>query len=472
MTSSTQGSPAATVNVSRTTLLDTRTETGTLGYGDSIGVPFISRARTGIVTWMAPEGAVVARGEPLFAIDGQPVILFYGELPFFRTLRFDSEGSIEEFEWLELINARDDQRQAELNLALQRARLAEAEVRLEDARTHKLDSSRDQPVTPQFVRLTEAVATALQRLQRVERLAESNFVSDEDLQKVRYDVAAAKAELDAAKRERTQQFAAAETTVAGARLAIVEAERALRDASDVLDALLSSARDNADIELLRENLLALSFEDPQAKTVRHWQAAAGRSATGLIEPGQIVVSDGPVRVAEHMVDVGDIVFGGRDGQSGFAPSNNSSDLIMRYTGTDRNVTVPLEISDHAYARVGNEVVVTLPTGLGVSGVIADVSSVFDAQGLADAVIEIPEQAMLGTLETASVEVEFIIGRVDNVLAVPVAALLALSEGGFAIEIVDGDASCLVPVTTGLFARGSVEIDGADIAEGMLVRIPR
>lgn len=461
----------ATTSVSRTTLLDTRRETGTLGYGDPVGVPFISRARTGIVTWMAPEGAIVSRGEPLFAIDGQPVILLYGKLPFFRTLRFEGEG-FDEFEWFELINAQDDERKAELNMALQRARLAEAELRLKEARVHVTDSERAEPVTPQFIRLNEAIVAAGDRLRRIERLAEAEFASAAEIQQAHYELSVAQADLDAAIRDRTQQLAAAETAAAEARVAVLEAERALRDARDALGALLTIANENADIELLRENLAVLGFEGPAAETIRRWQSSVGRSATGLIEPGQIVVSDGPVRVAEHMVDVGDIVFGGLDGQSGFAPDNNSSDLVMRYTGTDRLVTVPMEIADHAYARAGDEVVVTLPTDAEIPGVIGEVSSVFNEQGLADAVIEIPDQARLGTLEAASVDVEFVIGRREDVLAVPIAALLALPEGGFGVEIVERNASRIVPVDTGLFARGSVEISGADIAEGVTVGIPR
>src|SRR5687768_8649578 len=60
--------PGGTATITRTTLLDARTQTGTLGFGAPVDVPFISKERSGIVTWMAPEGTMVARGEPLFAI--------------------------------------------------------------------------------------------------------------------------------------------------------------------------------------------------------------------------------------------------------------------------------------------------------------------------------------------------------------------------------------------------------------------
>jgi ABC-type glutathione transport system ATPase component len=46
-----------------------------------------------------------------------------------------------------------------------------------------------------------------------------------------------------------------------------------------------------------------------------------------------------------------------------------------------------------------------------------------------------------------------------VLAVPVVALLALPKGGFGVEVVDGARTRIVPVRTGMFAAGQVEVSG-------------
>lgn len=467
-TSASASGSVATATVTRMNLLDTRTQTGTLGFGDPVDVPFISKARSGIVTWMAPEGSVVKRGEPLFAIDGQPVVLLYGELPAFRTLRFDG-ASFDDFEWLELNNAKDDQHKAELNVELQRSRLAEHKVRLDEAELHQDDSEREQPVTPQFIRLTQAVAAARDRLGRIEKLSKSGYTTPEDLQKVRYELASAQAELDAATRDRTQQAAMARSSVAEAELALLEAQRQLRDANDDLNALLSIANHNADITLLRENLKALGYEGNANEVIRQWQIDAGRSATGLVEPGQVVVAQGPVRMAEHLVDAGDIVFGGNDMRSAL-PSNNGADLLVRYTSMDKRVTVPLEVADHAYARVGDEVMITLPTNAEISGVITKVSTVFNAQGVADATIEIPDQTDLGALEAGLVDVEFVVGSKNDVLAVPISALRALPAGGYGVAVVEGEVSQVIPVTTGLFARGNVEISGDGVNAGLAVEI--
>lgn len=462
---------ATTATVVKTTLLDARTATGTLGFGDPVDVQFISRARSGIVTWIAPEGSVVSRGQPLFAIDGQPVVLLYGELPFFRSLRFHGH-EFTDFEWLELNNARDDEGKAELNLAAQRARLNEARVRIEEIRVHVADSERAQPLTPQFIRLQQAVAAARDRLHRIEQLAESRYASPAELQQARYELAAAQAEADGARRERTQQLAAAETALAEARLTVQGAERALRDAHDASEALRASANDNRDIGLLRENLAALGFKGGAIEVIRRWQQQAGRSATGLVEPGHVVVAPGPVRVAAHLAEVGAVVYSRLDGQNAVMPSGNTANQVVRYTGTERMVKVSLELADHDYARPGDAVTVTLPTNARVAGVINQVSTVFDDEGKADAQIGIPAQQELGSLEAASVDVEFVVGKRADVLAVPVAALLALPGGGYGVEVVEGKAVRTVPVVTGLFAGGNVEISGEGIARGMAVRVPK
>ena len=55
---------------------------------------------------------------------------------------------------------------------------------------------------------------------------------------------------------------------------------------------------------------------------------------------------------------------------------------------------------------------------------------------------------------------------------PITALLARPEGGFAVELVADGTSALVPVDTGLFAAGRVEINGEGVAEGMRVGVPK
>ena len=73
---------------------------------------------------------------------------------------------------------------------------------------------------------------------------------------------------------------------------------------------------------------------------------------------------------------------------------------------------------------------------------------------------------------AAVDVTFTAGARKEVLTVPVTALVALSEGGFGVEVVKGSTSSYVPVKTGLFADGRVEVSGAGVAEGTVVGVPK
>jgi multidrug efflux pump subunit AcrA (membrane-fusion protein) len=70
-----------------------------------------------------------------------------------------------------------------------------------------------------------------------------------------------------------------------------------------------------------------------------------------------------------------------------------------------------------------------------------------------------------------VTASFIASERKNVLTVPVAALLALAEGGYGVQVVDGATTRIVTVETGLFADGKVEITGGGLTPGTTVGMP-
>ncbi|GAA3417995.1 hypothetical protein [Streptosporangium vulgare] len=76
---------------------------------------------------------------------------------------------------------------------------------------------------------------------------------------------------------------------------------------------------------------------------------------------------------------------------------------------------------------------------------------------------------LGRLDQAPVTVNLRSERHADVLSVPVEALLALREGGYGLRLAGGR---IVPVETGLFAAGRVEVSGNGLAEGMKVEVPQ
>ena len=69
--------------VSRRTLREQERIDGSLGYGKARPV---SNALQGTITWLAPEGSTAKRGDPLYRVDENPVVLLYGDVPAYRRL--------------------------------------------------------------------------------------------------------------------------------------------------------------------------------------------------------------------------------------------------------------------------------------------------------------------------------------------------------------------------------------------------
>jgi hypothetical protein len=178
----------------------------------------------------------------------------------------------------------------------------------------------------------------------------------------------------------------------------------------------------------------------------------------------VVVASGPIRVAQTMASAGDPAAG----------------PVLTYTGTTRVVEIALDVAKQHLVRKGTTATVTLPDDTTVAGEVASVGTVAtttpgSGQNASvttiDVVVSIKDQGALGTLDGAPVSVTLLSQTRENVLAVPVAALVALSEGGYGVEVIRDGQSSYVAVTTGLFADGRVEISGEGIAEGTVVGMP-
>jgi hypothetical protein len=76
------------------------------------------------------------------------------------------------------------------------------------------------------------------------------------------------------------------------------------------------------------------------------------------------------------------------------------------------------------------------------------------------------------LDEAPVDVVIISDSASSVLAIPVTALIALAEGGYAVEVVtEAGTRVLIGVEPGLFADGRVEVVGDGLVDGLLVVVP-
>jgi hypothetical protein len=59
----------------------------------------------------------------------------------------------------------------------------------------------------------------------------------------------------------------------------------------------------------------------------------------------------------------------------------------------------------------------------------------------------------------------------NVLAVPIGALLALANGGYAVAVEDRGTRTLIAVSPGVFDGGRVQVSSTRLQPGMRVEVP-
>jgi multidrug efflux system membrane fusion protein len=122
------------------------------------------------------------------------------------------------------------------------------------------------------------------------------------------------------------------------------------------------------------------------------------------------------------------------------------------------------------ARAGTVVMAPGTTSVGSSS--PDSTSPVGSGLSIEVSVMIADQKALGLLDAAPVDVDFVASKRKDVLAVPVAALLALPRGGFGVQVVNGGGTRIVAVKTGMFAAGQVEVTGNGIVGGVRVGIPK
>jgi hypothetical protein len=430
-------SPPATAEVTRTTLVETKKVLGTLGYGDPLPV---NATAPGTLTWIAPVGSTVKRGEPLFKVNEQPVVALYGSVPLYRTLRDGSEGV--------------DVQQLEQNLA----ELAYTGFTVDD--TYNLDT-----------------AKAVSNWQTDLGLPETGTV---ELGQVVFTPGAVRI---------AEHMARVGNVISGGSVSVINSDTDLAQAAiDLKDA--QEAYDKADNYL---KYLQASQKVPQTETrlflrpTRNgWKyETKTKSFKGPAPEDWIIEAENDLALKKAKLE---------DIQRTYDSLKNSKEQevldgagvsVLSYTGTTKLVTVELDVADQALAVERRKVTVTVPGQKAVEGEISQVGTAITAQvgtidtaqsTISDARIEvtvtIANQEALGSLDAAPVDVDFVSEERKDVLAVPVAALLALPEAGYGVEIVEGNTTRIVAVKTGMFAAGRVEVSGEGIAEGVKIGMPK
>lgn len=237
-----------------------------------------------------------------------------------------------------------------------------------------------------------------------------------------------------------------------------------------------------DVRQLEENLSRFGFRgftvddvftDRTADAVKAWQRSLGLAATGTVNLGDVIFGPNAVRVGAVTARVGDAV----------------GAQMLSVTGLTRDVTASGSPTDLGWSQPGAAVEVHLPSGAVVPGAVSSgpttAATASDASGGgggsaggagATITVKVADQAALAKGQKGGPVSVVHVGMVRReVLAVPPAALIALAEGGYGVEVVDSASarrSHFVAVTAGMFADGLVEVSGSGLAAGNLVRLPQ
>ncbi|HRC18828.1 MAG TPA: peptidoglycan-binding domain-containing protein [Phycicoccus elongatus] len=223
-----------------------------------------------------------------------------------------------------------------------------------------------------------------------------------------------------------------------------------------------------DVAELESNLKALGYTGFTVDTtfgggtkaaVKKWQHEIGVPETGQVLRGDVAVLPGPVRIGPPLVQLG-------------APASAEA---LTYTGLDLVVSATASTGDPSWTTAGASATILGADGRRVDGVLtvpATTSAATGASSSASILVVPKDPRALDGLEPGRALVERVSAQHDNVLAVPVEALVALAEGGYGLQLADGEAAHFVAVQTGLFSNAMVEVSGPQVTEGLLVRVPR
>jgi len=466
-----------TVEVQRGDLEKKEEYNGTIRQVDKSS---IKSSITGVITSLPREGSIVNFGEVLYSIDGKPVVLLQGTIPYYRTLDLTSKDGpdIQQLEQ-SLVNLGyasesfipDETFDEDTSIMLNDLYIDyDIETKSEVTATEQIaiNSKKTEVET-----IEETISSGITTLAQVQQKKKTWDDAIEDAEKENAEWQAAQTEIERLQDEISElPFKAISESTRTARKenfefdikeqeriqakevgkgSVIDADEALtienaqKAYDDALESYNEGAQQEANLEKAKEELKDLEF--------------LAKSET--FSPTNALSLNSPINVGNHIVKVGDAI-------TAASPLYSSS-------GIAREVTFNLPAGDQGMVSVGDYVVVKLPTDEEIKAVVRFVDSVVTEIGNGSKVIEVILDVVdadnTETYDEAPVDVLVTSEVSENVLYVPVNALVALAEGGYAVEVLSGEEKVYISVEIGVFTDGYVEIIG-NIQEGQEVIVPR
>lgn len=353
---------------------------------------------------------------------------------------------------------------------------------------------------PSQVSIDQALATLYQAQESLRQLYEGPDALEAT--QAEASLAAAQARLDellegASAAERQQAAAAVESARLAFEISQLELSELVKEPTFVSvfygeavswRTLSLGSSPGPDIRQLKENLAALGF-DPEGsmaiddvfdeatkQAVMRWQESLSTTVDGSVSVTDLIYTPGPVKVRSvaEGTELGNAITAG----TVLTELVPISRVTAEGTGTlteesTQRIVVSLPVDDRDLIEEGSEVTVQLADDTELEATVASIGTpVSGESGSTVEVVVVPTEPIDDSWTGTNVTVVVTSELAEDVLAVPVSALLALLEGGYAVEVVEADGSTrLVGVETGMFADGLVEISGEGLSAGMSVVVP-
>ena len=454
----------STATVQQLDLVVTETVSGTLGYGDAEAITFrtspdgvdnVYGALAGVITKAPEDGVVMVAGDVLYEVNAAPVVVLYGDTPVYRALdRRTSDGEDVMFLEQSLVDlGYDPDGDITIDEEFTTATRAAIELLQEDigANVDGGFALGEMLFTPGPTYVAEALVREGDQVQ-----SGQNIIA-----------------LSAAP-SGTYTWIAAEGTIVGQGGVLYRVDNqptVLLHGEVPAYRAMASGDNGTDVTQLQTALIDLGFatddlangefDDATLKAVLAWQLSNGAYPDGVVNLGEVVFLPGSLRIGEVVAATGDTAM-------------NGSPVIMT-SASSTFVTVELATTDQSLVSVGDTVDVELPDEVVVEGTVTSIGTVALAnqagESFFEMIVAINDTEATAGLDEAPVDVAIVSDSAGDVYAVPVTALVALAEGGYAVEVVDNGTTYLIGVETGLFADGLVEVSGSGLSAGLLVVVP-
>ena len=493
---------------------------GTLRQTDS---KVLNSPMSGVVTYLPKEGTIINFGEVLFAIDNKPVILVEGSVPFYRTLDLNSDPgpdilqiekalvflgyasedfvpdeTFDEVTSSMLNNLYIDYKietKSEVTAAEQVAiNLKQTEVEgIEDnisdggttlaevnSKKKTLDDAIENSTKENaaWQAATDLIEDYNQQISLLKDL--TNPRTSAKSEQTRNDEIKSYEDLiEEQKRIREMEEGEGSVVDAAEALAIENAQKAYDDAlksyNEGIDAAEALAIENAQKaydDALKSYNEGVDQESELAKAKEELEELKLSAKSETFSPTNAYASDSPIIIGSYINDTGSAV------------SLNSQLYNISSIGIE--VVFQVDASDQETVSVGDSVEIELPTDERVPTQITFIDQVVtqtQAGEFIEVTLEVLNPEEIEAYDQAPVKVFVTTEISENVLYVPVNALLALAEGGYALEVYSGGTevgtfegesgvdTSYVAVEIGVFTDGFVEVKG-NISEGQIVVVPR